>query len=343
MSIRPHPTKGSGWWQIWISKGRGNKPDIIVYQGTKLEAQAFESEIRGIPKHGNARLIDIVSTFLQWYENNRLKRTVEECKRILETRIIPFYGDKLLQYISNQDHENYKTKRLSETARNTDHPPTKRTINLELLALRSLMTWAKANDYDVGASPQLFPKKQTKPAVPQVLSPEELTALSGQLSGKTRLMVLLMGKCGLRRGETLKLTPSCYADGMLVVDGKGGKQRLVPLPPDVDKEFQATINKIPNNEAIFTVKDIRKRISTAATKAGITKHVHPHLFRHTAGTIAVQAGVQQRIIQEWLGHSDIRTTEIYTRVVAESLKQATAQMSQMYQTKTPRKRKAKAD
>jgi len=148
--------------------------------------------------------------------------------------------------------------------------------------------------------------------------------------GDNVTVTLLMGKCGLRKGEVAKLTPTDIRGHLLRIIGKGGKQRVVPVPYDVETAL-AEYAKGKTGQ-LFPVVDIRKRLQTAAKKAGIVKHVHPHMFRHTAGTIAVQAGVQQRVIQDWLGHSDIRTTEIYTRVVAESLTSAMESMSQMYQT-----------
>lgn len=328
MSIQPHPTKGAGFWRIFISRGRKEKPDVVVFEGTLLEAQALEAEIRGIPRHGRAKLADILTPFFLWYENNRMASTVKACKLAFQTRIMPHYSDKFISLFTNSDHERYKAKRLADGVK-------KRTINIELLYFRSCLSWAKNEGYDIGQFPKTFEKRFTKADTPDVLTPEELTAIIGQLDGRSRLMVLLMGKCGLRKGEVSKLTAGSYRNGMLIVTGKGDKQRVVPLPEDVDKELLTIITDSKQADILFPVKDIRKRLDTAAKKAGIIKHVHPHMFRHTAGTIAVQAGVQQRVIQDWLGHEDIRTTEIYTRVVAENLKSAVEQMSNMFNTYAP--------
>ncbi|MEK6200841.1 MAG: tyrosine-type recombinase/integrase [Desulfobulbaceae bacterium] len=67
--------------------------------------------------------------------------------------------------------------------------------------------------------------------------------------------------------------------------------------------------------------DIRKQIGNAATKAGITKHVTPHLFRHSFATALLNGGSDIRVIQELLGHSELATTQGYTQV-ADTIKRA---------------------
>jgi len=78
--------------------------------------------------------------------------------------------------------------------------------------------------------------------------------------------------------------------------------------------------------------DIRRQIETAAKKAGISKHVTPHLFRHSFATALLNGGADIRVIQELLGHSELSTTQGYTQV-ADTIKRAeTARLAAMVAT-----------
>jgi integrase/recombinase XerD len=348
MSIRPHTTK-PGWWFIILSRGRKQKQLVIPFEGTEAEARAYEREKKGkSASRIESKVIDVVPSFLTWYETNRMKSTSDACRLAFDSRLLQHYENMYLSLLSTTDHDQYKQARLNDGVK-------KRTINIELLYLRSFLKYAKGEGYDIGVFPQLYEKKYTAPRIPEVLTPTELTAFVSNLDSHAELMVLLEGKCGLRKGEVAKITPRDIRDGgLLRVVGKGDKQRLVPLPKDVLSKLEAYAKGKKEDELLFKVKDIRKRIKTAEKKAGISKHIHPHMLRHTTGTNAVRAGVQQRIIQDLLGHADIRTTEIYTRVVAESLTGAMKQMSELYEppkskkaselseVKKPRKRTKKA-
>jgi integrase/recombinase XerD len=136
--------------------------------------------------------------------------------------------------------------------------------------------------------------------------------------------------CGLRVSELvgLKLTDIHYEDGYIIVTGKGSKQRLVPISGRALKEID--FYKTDRNR-LSVIKDINilflnRRgsrltrimiftiIKDLGAKAGITKNISPHTFRHSFATHMIEAGADLRAVQEMLGHESILTTEIYTHI-----------------------------
>ena len=121
-----------------------------------------------------------------------------------------------------------------------------------------------------------------------------------------------------------------------VLHGKGNKHRVVPLG---QYAIDALIEYLPQYEtkwerkaegqrAVFVsqwdrrllTRTIPRTINKWVTKAGIKKHIHPHMFRHAAATHLLENGMDLRSIQTLLGHSSIMTTEIYTKVGVKKLK-----------------------
>ncbi len=212
--------------------------------------------------------------------------------------------------------------------------------------------------------------------IPVVLSREEVDRVVARLHHPYDLVVLLLYGCGLRISEALDLRIHCFNldEGILTVhDGKGQKDRTVPLPkmllPRIRTQFElvaAQLNedlakgyagvflprqldkKYPNAgrefiwqwffpaKQISLVKskgehrrwhaldsEVQKAVKTAANAARIPKRVTPHTFRHTFASHLLQANVDIRTIQERLGHSDVKTTMIYTHTVpSRTLKDA---------------------
>ena len=170
--------------------------------------------------------------------------------------------------------------------------------------------------------------------MPSPLSPAELVALFRHLQGDIRTMVEIMATCGLRREEVFGLRIDDYEPASMTLtvrQGKGGKDRRVPvsMPGLVEKINQAAAAGhssgllFPSPRTGRRYTDIRKAITRAATAAGIARHIHPHLMRHSFATTLLECGTDIRIIQELLGHSDLATTQIYTQVIDATKRTAT--------------------
>lgn len=320
MAIRKHPTKGPGWWQIVISQGRNKPQRVLTYQGTEAEARSYDAELRGMPHNlADCKVVDLTGRFfdtdaLAWSE-----KTVSERKRIFGI-LLPILGDRHLTLLHRTDYERYKNKRALDGV-------SKRTVNIELLAFRSFLTWCRKNGYQHGEVPELYSKKSTKAKLPIVLSRDELSRLMKELKGDRKTLAQLMAWCGLRKTEALGL--KCgdvdLDHNLLRITGKGNKTRLVPINGATLKNaLQGAIKGRDIAEAVYKNEstgeaygEIVRGIKGAARKAGITKKINNHLLRHTFGALFVGQGGSVRALQEILGHEDLRTTMIYSQIAAE--------------------------
>jgi integron integrase len=211
-------------------------------------------------------------------------------------------------------------------------------------------------------------RAKQKPYIPVVLSRQEIEAIIQHLPPPYDLAVKLLYGCGLRLSECLNLRVQCFnfdAKVLTIHDGKGGKDRTVPLPETILPELRAQIERLkrlhqqdmgrnyagvflanalerkyknaPKDfiwQLLFPAKQLtlmqktdeyrryhlhetymQKAIDEAVGKAGIYKRVSAHTFRHSFASHLLQANYDIRTIQELLGHSDLKTTMIYTHTV----------------------------
>ncbi len=167
--------------------------------------------------------------------------------------------------------------------------------------------------------------------LPEVLTKEEVTRLiEVTINPKHKMILKLLYGCGLRVSEivNLKKDDLRLLEGVLIVrQGKGSKDRLVTIPKSIIGELQSLII-LSNSPYVFesqiggklTVRTISLVVVHAAKKAGIGKKISPHTLRHSYATHLLEQGTDLRIIQKLLGHSSIRTTEIYTHVSTNLIK-----------------------
>ncbi len=175
------------------------------------------------------------------------------------------------------------------------------------------------------------PKKEKK--IPAVLTKDEIKKLLESFDNKkSRLMVSLIYACGLRVSEliNLKINDLDFAEKIgQIRQAKGKKDRMFNIPSFLleDLHSQAENQKENSVEYLFsgpkgklTSRNLQKIVSGAAIRAGIKKNVHCHTLRHSFATHLLENGVDIRKIQILLGHSSISTTELYTHVSREQLK-----------------------
>ena len=153
-----------------------------------------------------------------------------------------------------------------------------------------------------------------------------------------RTILELIYACGLRISELCSLTVAQVQleTGILRILGKGNKERIVPIPNQVVKDLDHYLNLIRpiwnqhKTNTFFinhlgnriTARSIQLLLKQKAMECGFQKDITPHSLRHTYATHLLQAGADLRIIQELLGHSNIKTTEIYTHVQNRQLFEA---------------------
>jgi integrase/recombinase XerD len=185
-------------------------------------------------------------------------------------------------------------------------------------------------------------------ALPKTLSPHDVEALLASPKGETplavrdRAMFEILYATGLRVSElvTLKLSDLQLDVGYLTAFGKRGKQRIVPLGdaasaalrsylagarPRFDKSGSATCVFLNRSGEGLTRQGFWKIIKRRAGEAGIYRDITPHTLRHSFATHLLENGADLRAVQAMLGHADIATTQIYTHVTRERLRQLHAQ------------------
>lgn len=190
------------------------------------------------------------------------------------------------------------------------------------------------------------PKKSKH--LPTVLSLDEVNRmvaaidLSSNEGHRNRAMMEMLYGSGLRVSElvNLKLSKIYLSEHYMLIEGKGSKQRLVPLSPVAEEWFgywmqeRATWPLKPESKDIAFVNRYGRPMTRAmvftivkrlCAEAGITKTVSPHTLRHSFATHLLQNGADLRVIQQLLGHEDLATTEIYTHVDVQDLRKAILQ------------------
>ena len=173
--------------------------------------------------------------------------------------------------------------------------------------------------------------------LPEVLTVEEIDTIiatvdmSKKEGQRNRAILETLYSCGLRVSElcNLKLSELYFDEGFIKEEGKGSKQRLVPISPRAIKEIKywlldRNVGKIKKGfeDYVFLARwgnsisriMVFHLIKELAEKAGITKNISPPTFRHSFATHLLEGGANLRAIQCMLGHESIATTEIYTHI-----------------------------
>ncbi|WHX10122.1 site-specific tyrosine recombinase XerD [Phocaeicola dorei] len=205
-----------------------------------------------------------------------------------------------------------------------------------LSGIRSFYRFLIMEDYLESDPTELLESPQTGFKLPEVMTVEEIDLLIGSIDRGTkegqrnRAILETLYSCGLRVSElcNLKLSELYFEEGFIKVEGKGSKQRLVPISPRAIKEIRLyftdrNLMKIkPGFEDFVFISNFGKNISRImvfhiikelAERIGLKK-ISPHTFRHSFATHLLEGGANLRAIQCMLGHESIGTTEIYTHI-----------------------------
>ena len=179
--------------------------------------------------------------------------------------------------------------------------------------------------------------------LPNVLSPDEIDQLIDFynhdvfISSRNKTIIDFMYSTGCRVSELINVEESDIdiEEAFVRLEGKGSKQRIVPLGSKVLINLENYLplrNKdIKNkNNKLFISKSYKnldrtavfRIIKSTGVKAGIHKELYPHILRHSAATHMLEGGCDLRTVQEFLGHSSVSTTQIYTKVTKAFLEEA---------------------
>ena len=206
-----------------------------------------------------------------------------------------------------------------------------------LSGIRSFYHYLIMEDYLEADPSELLESPQIGLHLPEVLTIEEIDTLIGTIDlssnegQRNRTILETLYSCGLRVSELcqLKISDLYLDEGFIKVEGKGSKQRLVPISPRAIQELRlyfidrnlttikpgfedfVFISKRGKNISRIMVFHIIKELADAI---GLQKNISPHTFRHSFATHLLEGGANLRAIQCMLGHESIGTTEIYTHI-----------------------------
>jgi integrase/recombinase XerD len=245
---------------------------------------------------------------------NYSKRTV-----LTYTEAVRRYLDSIEKPPTNNDSQPIKTHLLTLKS---NHGYAARTVNLAAAAISFFYREIIRESISVDSLPRMKPGK----SLPKVYSAEELERMIGVIENEKHRLVLLMAYgCGLRLSEIQSLKPKDidWDRRVIRIKGKGAKDRQVMLDPCIAVFLKEYLSKRPNLVYLFEgqtsgspypKRTIEKIYDNACRAAGIARKGGIHSLRHTFATHLLEQGTGLRQIQELLGHSSIKTTEIYTHV-----------------------------
>ncbi len=179
-----------------------------------------------------------------------------------------------------------------------------------------------------------LPKKPKK--IPVVLTQKEISELIASTSNqRNKLIIEFLFSTGVRVSEcvNMKLSSLNFEEYTgIVISGKGNKDRVIILSKNWVEEYKKYLGereKIVKSDYVFcsktgnplSVDTIQKFLKVSAKKAGLTKKISPHKLRHSFATSLLENDVNIRYIQQLLGHANLNTTQIYTKVNTNKLKE----------------------
>ena len=283
------------------------------------------------------KLSDLITEFLRYLliDKGYSENTIESYKRDLN-KFLEYNKNTSIDNISNEDLKKY-IKYLNDNGLN------EKSIARNISSLKSFYKFLVISKYISSNTSDSLYLPKIKKSLPSTLTEEEVMSLldidlTDNFSYRNKAMLELLYATGLRVSEliNLKLQDIDFSQDIIRTFGKGSKERIIPIGDYAREylekyiyEYRSSMLKKDNNEYIFlnnhgkqmTRQGFFKIIKKIAKEKGINKELSPHTLRHSFASHLLKYGADLRTIQELLGHSDISTTQIYTHITNEELKQ----------------------
>lgn len=221
-----------------------------------------------------------------------------------------------------------------------------RTIHRKLSPVRTFCRYLVREGYIHADPTDGITRPKLPRRLPKALSVEEVTTLlqyqpkDPVAAVRDRAILELMYGAGLRASEvaSLNLEDIDLETKTVRCRGKGGKDRIVPFGSHAEQalrvylqEARPKLVKKPTNALFltrlgrnFSISGLWRLITQRAKAAGLTKHISPHTLRHSFATHLLEGGADLRVVQELLGHASIATTEVYTHITTDHLREVYA-------------------
>lgn len=268
-------------------------------------------------------------------------------ERNLSPATIQSYAEDLRHFVYWADNRDSEISKLSpedldaflmEVAGNEDYSPT--SVARHFSSLRGFLKYLLREKAFPYSTESLLATPRIGHYLPQCLTREEIESvfdkvleISKRPERDTALLELLYSE-GLRIAEALSLRPGDidFDNEWITPIGKGNKQRLVPLGEKAKKNLKAWMEGprlalSPKSNTVILNSHGKRMSRMGAWKliqrytAHLDKHVTPHTFRHSFATHCLEAGMDLRVLQELLGHASVTTTQIYTHVNGQMIRE----------------------
>lgn len=290
------------------------------------------------------RLNELTLDFLGYLELERglARNTLEAYRRDLQ-QFGEFLGERHVDPLAADNR--VLAEFVGELAEGRDErpPAAAATLQRKIACLRSFYRHMRREELIEGDPTRNLRPPRSRARLPRVLSRDQVNLLLAQPRGdssaavRDRALLETMYACGLRASEAIALT---LADldleaGVLIARGKGSKERLIPVgsravacldayltrarPKLVGLRDEAHVFLNLRGQALSR-QGLYKIVQRHARAAGLASQMSPHTLRHTFATHLLAGGCDLRSLQEMLGHADIGTTQIYTHLSAERLR-----------------------
>lgn len=277
---------------------------------------------------------DNITKFLDYLKNERKysKHTLDAYKRDV-TSFYNFYLQEGVEIVDEMLISSYLTNLYLKDLKKT-------TVSRKLSSLKSFYNFLNKKGIEKNESINLVASPKKEKNLPSIISDEQIVKLleyqgEGNFALRDKAIIELLYATGIRVGElvNIKLNDLNLENRFLIVKGKGNKQRVIPFHSKTGE----AITEYMKNERQIKVKDDCKHLfinknGTKLTTRGVeliiekisrklfgNSDIHPHSFRHTFATTMLNNGADLRVVQEFLGHASLSTTQLYTYVANELL------------------------
>lgn len=303
-----------------------DKAELIIQEKILKSVEYKKSLLR--PIHFLEPLDDLkkeaIQTFIRYLNSKRYSpNTIKVYSDSIST-FLRYFSMKDITDISNDDLIDFNNNYILKNNFSSSFQ------NQVVNAVKIYFSAIQQKKIDV----ELIHRPRREKVLPNVLSKEEVKAiLDAHVNIKHKMMLSLIYSCGLRCGELLALHP-VHIDSkrniVLLKCAKGKKDRIVPLSPLILKMLREYYKIYKPKTYLFEgqnmgipydARSLQLILKQALQKTGITKPVTLHWLRHSYATHLLESGTDLRYIQELLGHSSSKTTEIYTHVSTKSIQQ----------------------
>ena len=253
--------------------------------------------------------------------------------------------DEFLEYLINNNIKSFNKVEYQDIRLYInylyDNNYSSKTISRSISALRSLFKYLKSNDYIDNNPMLLISNPKLAKSLPKCLNFEETEKLLSAFDNSTigirnSLILEILYSTGIRVGEivNIKIKDIDFSNKSIKINGKGNKDRIVYYGTKcsdlLDKYINNSYNELNINNLDYLIisktgkkisdREIRKIVDEAAIKCGLNFKISPHVLRHTFASHMLLDGADIRSVQELLGHENLSTTQIYTHISNERIR-----------------------